>query len=69
MKLLYLRGNPRSLKYGPDDIRTNQLTQQVPLDIREAAAIALFKNHIKTWKCKDCPCRSYKILIQNVGYI
>ena len=63
--------NPHSLKYGLDAIphRTSQLWQQVPIDIREAASLALFKNRIKTWKCEDCPCRSCKIFIQNVGYI
>ena len=43
--------------------------QEVPIDISEAASLALFKNRIKTWKCEDCPCRSCKIFIQNVGYI
>ena len=63
--------NPRSLKYGLDAIpyRASQLWQQVPTDIPEAASLALFKNRIKTWKCEDCPCRSCKIFIQNVGYI
>ena len=63
--------NPRSLKYGLDAIRyhASQLWQQVPIDIREAVSLALFKNRIKTWKCEDCPCRSCKIFIQNVGYI
>ena len=63
--------NPRSLKYGLDAIpyRTSQLWQQVPIDIREAASLTLFKNHIKTWKSEDCPYRSCKIFIQNVRYI
>ena len=63
--------NPRSLKYGLDAIsyRASQFWQQVPIDIREATSLALFKNLIKTWKCEDCPCRSCKIFIQNVGYI
>ena len=60
-----------SLKYGLDPIpyRASQLWQQVPIDIREVASIALFKNRIKTWRCEGCPCRSCKIFIQNVGYI
>ena len=42
--------NPCLLKYGLDAIpyRASQLWQQVPTDIREAASVALFKNHIKT---------------------
>ena len=63
--------NPRSLKYVLDSIpyRTSQLWQQVPIDIRLAASLALFKNRIKTWKCEDCPCRSCKIFTQTVGNI
>ena len=63
--------NPCSLKYGLDAIpfRGSQLWQQVAIDICEATSMGLFKNCIKTWKCEDCPCRSCKIFIQNVGYI
>ena len=63
--------NPRSLKYGLDvcPYRASQLWEQVSIDIREAASLALFKNHIKTWKCEDCTCRSCKIFIQNAGFI
>ena len=34
-----------------------------------SASLTLFKNRIQTWKCEDCPCRSCKIFIENVGYI
>ena len=63
--------NPRLLKYGLAAIlyRASQLWQQVPIDIRVSASLALFKNCIKPWKCKDYPCRSCKIFIQNVRYI
>ena len=63
--------NPHLLKYRLDAIpyRASQLWQKVPIDIREATSLALFKNCIKTRKCEDCPCRSCKIFIENVGYI
>ena len=63
--------NPRSLKYGLDAIpyRTRQHWQQVPIDIREAVSLTLFKNRIKAWECIGCPCRSSKVSIQNVRYI
>ena len=63
--------NPGSLIYELDAFHycASQLWQKVPIDIREATSIALFKYCIKTWKCEDCPCRSCKIFIQNVGYI
>ena len=68
---IFQKENPCSLEYGLDAIpyRAGQLWQQVPIDIREAASLALFKNSIKNWKCEDCPCRSCKIFYQNVGYI
>ena len=63
--------NRLSLKYGLDAIpcHASQLWQQVPIDICETASLAFFKNRIKTWKCKDCPCRSCKMFIQIIGYI
>ena len=68
---IFQTANTCLLKYRLDAIpyRARQLWQQVPIDIREAASLTLFKNRIKTWKCEDCPCRSCKIFIQNVGYI
>ena len=60
--------NSPSLKYGLDAI-PYRVSQLVPTDNREAASLTLFKNCIKTWKYEDCPCRSCKIFIQNVGYI
>ena len=61
----------RSLKCGLDatSYRASQLWQQVPIDIREAATLAFFKNCIKTGKCEDCLRRSCKIFIHNIGYI
>ena len=63
--------NPGSLKYRLDAIpyRSSQLWQQIPTDDREAASLTLSKNRIKTWKWEDCPCRSCKLFIQNVGNI
>ena len=57
--------NPRSLIYGLDAIpyHASLLWQQVPIDIRKAPSLTLFKNCIKTWKWEDCPCRSCKIFI------
>ena len=57
--------NPHSLKYRLDAIpyRANQLWQQVPIDICEAASLTFCKNRIKTWKCEYSPCRSCKTFI------
>ena len=42
--------DPNLLKYGGNAIpyRAGQLWQQVPFDIREAASLAYFRNHIRT---------------------
>ena len=63
--------NSCSLKYGLDGIpfTASQLWQQVAIDMREIASLALLKNCIETWKCEDYGCRSCKIFIQKVGYI
>ena len=55
--------NLRSLKYGLDALpyHASQLWQQVSIDIRVAASLALSKSRIKTWKCEDCLCRCCKI--------
>ena len=68
---IFQTDNPCSLKYGLDAVPYNasQLWQQVSIDICEAASLVLFKTHIKSWKCEDCPCRSCKIFIKNVKYI
>ena len=44
--------NPRLFQYGLDAIPycASQLWQQVSIDIRETASLALFKNRIKTSK-------------------
>ena len=62
---IFQTDNPRSFKYKLDAIsyRACQLWQQVPIDNRQAASLALFKNRIKTWKCEDCPYRYCKIFI------
>ena len=66
---IFQTDNRRSLKYVLDTIPycASQLWQQVPIDIREAASLALFKNPIKTWKCEDCPLKPCKIFIKMSG--
>ena len=61
--------NPRSLKYGLDLIpyRASQLWQQVPIEIREAASAALFKNRMKTWKVKIVHVDLVKYLLKVSG--
>ena len=68
---IFQTGNLHSLKYGLDAVPcgASQLWQQVLIDIHEAASLALFQSRIRTWKCEDSPCRSFKIFIQNVGFI
>ena len=58
--------NLHSLRYRLDAIsyRASKLWQQVSIDTRGAASVALFKNCIKPWKYENCPWR--KMFIQSI---
>ena len=47
----------------------NSSNKYLLISVRERTSLILFKNLIKTWKWEDCPYRSCKIFIQNVGYV
>ena len=41
----------------------------VPSNLKEISELGKFKKAIKQWKSEDCPCRLYKIFVQNVGFL
>ena len=41
----------------------------VPSNLKEISELGKFKKAIKQWKSEDCPCRLYKIFVQNVGFV
>ena len=41
----------------------------IPDDIKESKSLKEFKDKIKSWKPKKCPCRLCKVYISGVGFI
>ena len=58
-------------RYGIESL-TNlgpKIWSQVPNEIKESASLAVFKNKIKNWRPKLCPCKLCKIYVVNLGYL
>ena len=36
---------------------------------KEMNSLSQFKRNIKHWICRDCPCRLYKVYIQNLRFL
>ena len=41
----------------------------VPVEIQKSESVAIFKEEIKKWKPKGCPCRLCKVYIKDLGYL
>ena len=41
----------------------------IPLSIKEACSLTIFKNKIKNWVPEDCPCRLCKDYVQGLGFV
>ena len=46
-----------------------KIWSQVPNEIKESASLAVFKNKIKNWRPKLCPCKLCKTYMVNLGYL
>ena len=46
-----------------------KIWELVPLEMREINSLLKFKEEIKKWEPKNCPCGLCKKFIQHVGYI
>ena len=46
-----------------------KIWSKVPNDIKESASLAVFKNKIKNWTLKLCPCKLYKTYMVNLGHL
>ena len=46
-----------------------KIWSQVPSEIKESHFLAVFKNKIKNWRPKTCPCKLCKTYVVNVGYL
>ena len=46
-----------------------KIWSQVPSEIKESHSLAIFKNKIKNWRPKLCPCKLCKTYVANLGYL
>ena len=56
-------GNESASYLGPN------IWDQIPFEIQNKKSLEGFKREIKKWKATDCPCRTCKIFIPNLGFI
>jgi len=63
--------NVKSTKHGLNSIShlAPKIWDILPSKVQEASTINTFKNLIKTWIPKGCPCTLCKICIKDLGYI
>ena len=63
--------NINSTIYGTETISFlgPKIWMLIPKEIRKASTLEVFKQQIKLWKIKNCPCRLCKRYIARVGFI
>ena len=63
--------NPRTTSYGIDSVShlAPKIWSQIPTEIKNCKTLNKFKNLIKSWTPKSCPCRLCKVYISKVGFI
>ena len=44
------------------------LVSSIPDSYKSVPKFCIFKNRIKKWKPKNCPCRPCKMLISRIGF-
>ena len=61
----------RTVRYGLESLshRYPQLWPPLPESFKEMNSLSQFKRNIKHWICRDCPCRLYKLYIQNLVFL
>ena len=62
--------NPRSVRYGPETLRSlgPKIWKILPNDIKNSQNLTIFKNIIKTWTPITCPCRLCKPYLPCLGF-
>ena len=63
--------NVRTVRYGTESLSflANKIWSIIPIDIKNAPTLKLFKEKIKLWRTNNCPCRLCKTYVQQVGFI
>ena len=61
----------KSVNHGSESLSSlgPKIWELVPLEMRDINSLLKFKEEIKKWAPKNCPCRLCKKFIQHVGYI
>ena len=65
------RVNVHSTQYGTES-NTNlgaKIWNLLPVHTKDLKVLSTFKNEIKKWKPKDCPCRLFKVYVAQVGFL
>ena len=65
------RVNVHSTQYGTESIGYlgAKIWDLVPVHIKDLKTLSTFKNQIKKWMPKDCPCRLRKVFVAQVGFL
>ena len=63
--------NVNTTTYGLDSVSylAPKIWMQIPLDMKNSASSAIFKQRIKTWIPESCLCRLCKVYVHNIGFI
>ena len=63
--------NQRTTNYGINSISylAPKIWDQIPNDIKECETLSIFKQKVKTWIPKKCPCILCKLYVHNLGYV
>ena len=67
----FRRENIKTTHYGIQSVKFLGLKiwAMVPQNIKNCKSLQEFKNLIKVWKPKACPCRMCKKYVANIGFI
>ena len=65
------RVNVHSTQYGTESIGNlgEKIWNLVPVHMKDLKALSIFKNQIKKWRPKACPCRLCKVYVAQVGVL
>ena len=65
------RINVHSTQYGTESIgcRGAKIWDLAPVHMKDLKTLSTFKNQIKNWISKDCPCRLCKVYVAQVGFL
>ena len=67
----YNHDNPKTVKYGLETLRSigPKIWAIIPVDLKNASSVPLFKAKIKKWVPQNCPCRLCKTFVPQLGFL